>query len=356
MSRKIAMYSILAFVLSLVFCGSFLSSDTYAAGRLGNYTGYSTNLRNSTNTANFSGNIVANNNYSALAPASSAFFIANGNFSNAFSFQKGNNYYVVLNISLRWDCNAATPTAQGLTFIPEAIQLFNSDGNFRTVNDNVSISYGMNSDQVSSGSTSRLAMCYATIIHNIEVEVLTSSTSNLKFYTPSSNLIAGYNYASDAEAFYFTVSNYMFNSSDEVEQYLGSIDSKINSVASGVASTNTKLDTANDLQVQANQDANDRYDDEKQTISDNADGGIESVNDIDTSFTLPNIFGIILGDLSVQTCYSIPTLASFVHSSNTQYCAWFPASVRTAMSALVDVIVLFIVCSFIWSWVKKGGL
>ena len=100
MSYKGFYLSILAFVLSLGFCSLFLSSDTFAATRLGSYTDYVTNLRNSSNNGTFSSNINQNTRYSAYVPANTNGYIANGHFSSSVNFTPLEEYHVVIVVSV----------------------------------------------------------------------------------------------------------------------------------------------------------------------------------------------------------------------------------------------------------------
>ena len=385
MSYKSFYLSILAFVLSLGFCSLFLSSDTYAASRLGSYSDYTTNIRNSSNNGSFSSTINNNQRYSAYIPAYTNGYIANGHFATNFNFTPLEEYHAVIIVSVEADCNSASTNT--LIVQPEAIQLYNSNNVFRTVNDDVSITF-TSAPRTGSGSSSGNSQCLYSVVHNIELEAM--SVGSATIYTQSSNLLNIANNGGDTK-FDFFMSSYIFQSTEEWVSFRSDLLNSLNSansslediqidvynIFSRLGTTNTKLDTinnsinglnlqqqntnsrlddANDLQEQANQDANDRYEDEKTTIGDNSQGGIDAVDDIDTSFSLINFLGVIFGNLSVQTCYYVPTLGNLLHAPNNQYCAWFPSNVRSIMTAFIDVFVGFIVCSFTWSWVKRSGL
>lgn len=332
MSRKI-LISILAFTLSLV-CGSLLSSDTYAVGRIGSYVDYETN-------SNLTNGLSLNTRYQFGWTNRTSVYLRKGHFTNAFDWYNGNTYHLV--ITLNFYGNSFNVAGN------EALR-FESDY-YTTENDEVSSTFSCTTE------------CRYTIIHNITLRGIRDG--NYYLVIPESNLISlfGIN-ATDSVMFMWTGT--LFYDDDEwaaVKDNIEGIYSDTTDIANllddidnTTGSIDRNLQSIIDAQEQANDDANDRYQDEKDTIDSNTTDGIGAVDDIDTTINLPNILNFFLGSLSPNTCYDISTLAGMVGSSTTTYCSWFSSSTRTIMTPFVDVFVFVIVSMFIWSWVKKGGL
>lgn len=342
MSRK-RFITILAAILMSLVCGSLLSSDTFAASTIvNNLHGYQTNLVGIGTTQGYirfqdTYNFTGNTNYS---------YIANGEFLTSWDWNYGHEYQVIF---------VQTIDATGVDLIvPNPI--FIEGDNYHTEEDNIQSS-------ISCGSST----CKYTMIHTLKVvgdnngsEVVKVPSSVLLNIKMSGSSVSGkYNlyvvlFDNVDEALAFR-SNLM-NKLNDIQSDTSDIVDTLSDIYSDTSSINRNLQSIVDSQEQANQDANDRYEDEKDTIDTNTSGGIDAVDDIDTTINLPNPLSFLLGSLSVSSCYDISTLAGMVGSSDSQYCSWFSSSTRTIMTPFVDVLVFFIGSMFIWSWVKKGGL
>lgn len=156
------------------------------------------------------------------------------------------------------------------------------------------------------------------------------------------------------------------------------IVSAINNNATDLSTTNTKIDSVvsaiEDLQdtteeyisvqQQANDDANDRYQDEKDTIYDEAGNGQDTMDDLSSdmssSFSLPNPFTAFFG-LFVNGCsVNIPTLSSWLGSVDTVYPSWWCTTnklqtIRTALTGVFSFLAVCLTFSFVFKWLRTNS-
>lgn len=140
---------------------------------------------------------------------------------------------------------------------------------------------------------------------------------------------------------------------------ISSINSNINSTNSKLDTVNRSLNDVNNNLEQANDDANDRYQDEKDTISQNGDDAVDSWQDNaeNLSFDAPTfLFGWLWSLGSVEDCVDISVLASLIHSPETTYCTWYPTSIRSIISPIINLFIVCLLSGFIISWLKRGGV
>lgn len=108
-------------------------------------------------------------------------------------------------------------------------------------------------------------------------------------------------------------------------------------------------------QEQANQDANDRYEDEKQTMQDDVDGASDTADTMDSSgFSISNPFSGWLSLFSDDNCVDIPTLAGWIHSNETRICTPWQnhANIRPYTTPVVSVLSITVVFGLIVHWLK----
>ena len=101
------------------------------------------------------------------------------------------------------------------------------------------------------------------------------------------------------------------------------------------------------------QQEQDQYDQEKQEESEREQSGNEDADQMSGifQFSIPNPFLPILSMFTDGgSCVSIPTIASMVGSDNTQFCPWFPASVRNVLTPVIGLSSSIILFGFIISW------
>lgn len=157
-------------------------------------------------------------------------------------------------------------------------------------------------------------------------------------------------------------------SSEDIEAVTSAVNSMKTAINNKLDTTNNKLDTLNisinDLksaQEQANEDANDRYQDEKDTINDNANQGKED------SESLGGINLSILNPLNAWKDYfsngcsvSIPIIAGWIHSPSSTYTSWWCTSstltgVKSVLTGVLSIVGVMIVFGFAFKWLRTNN-
>lgn len=72
-------------------------------------------------------------------------------------------------------------------------------------------------------------------------------------------------------------------------------------------------------------------------------------------FSIQNPFDILFGGFTSDNCVSVPTLASWIHSSNSSVCKWFNDDVRQAGTTAFSFIACMILFGFIMHWLSRSG-
>lgn len=112
------------------------------------------------------------------------------------------------------------------------------------------------------------------------------------------------------------------------------------------------------LQSQSQQQQ-EQYDEEKQEETQREESGNESADEMAGvfSFSVQNPFTALFGAFtSGNTCVSIPTIAAMINSDNTQYCPWFPASVRNVLTPVLSMLSMMVIFGFVVKWLNGSGL
>lgn len=123
-----------------------------------------------------------------------------------------------------------------------------------------------------------------------------------------------------------------------------------------ISQNQTMIDQNNqiisELQNQSEQQQ-DQYEQEKQEESQREESGNESADQMAGvfNFSIPNPFLPILSMFTDGgSCVSIPTIASMVGSDETQFCPWFPASVRNVLTPVIGLSSSIILFGFVVGW------
>lgn len=133
----------------------------------------------------------------------------------------------------------------------------------------------------------------------------------------------------------------------------------LNTINNNINSVNSNLNQVNNSINQSNQDANDRYEDEKDTINDNGDNANSSWTDNadNLKFQPPTfLFNWFWSLGTTDQCIDISTLASLIHSNETQYCSWYPNNIRSIISPIINIFLVCFISGFIIKWLKKDGI
>lgn len=142
--------------------------------------------------------------------------------------------------------------------------------------------------------------------------------------------------------------------SDEINynNTINNVTNSVNSVKSSVEETNNLI--KNQTESQQNQ-----YDEEKQEESQREESGNESADEMAGvfSFSIQNPFTALFGAFtSGNTCVNIPTIAAMTNSDNTQYCPWFPDSVRNVLTPVLSMLSMMVIFGFVVKWLNGSGL
>ena len=134
-----------------------------------------------------------------------------------------------------------------------------------------------------------------------------------------------------------------------VNSNLGTINGGINDIRQLISNTSSSIDN----QTKA---MNDIHEDEKQTIEDNGEAAEGNFYDFNPTLSFSDPFSWMWSLGTSEDCANIPTLASLIHSSSSTYCSWWPSSIRSIVSPIVNIFVLIIIFGFAIRWLKSGGM
>lgn len=236
---------------------------------------------------------------------------------------------------------------------------------------------------VNAQTTSNTNAKYGVV--GVEVSRFSNTSSRIDVYlygegqnnTSNATIVRLYNPNNSNEIFYLqprerlSVSGYSFWVADGQTNYssaIGSISSQIGGLSSGVSSTNSKLDDVNDnlsdlksSQQQSNDDANARYQDEKDTTYDEANNGKD---DMESAFSLPSL----LNPLNTWKYYftenacsvNIPIIASWLHAPSNTYTSWWCSSdtlrgIRSTLTGVLSLAGVIVVFTFAFKWLRTNN-
>lgn len=161
-------------------------------------------------------------------------------------------------------------------------------------------------------------------------------------------------------------SNYDYT--DDITAVKNAVNSMKTSIENKLDTTNTKLEAVksalNDLkglQEQANQDAQDRYDDEKQTIEDNAtQGQTDSGTVANISLSLLNPLNSWKDYFSNGCSVSIPIIASWINAPTSTYTSWWCSTqtltnVKSVLTGVISIIGVMVVFGFAFRWLRTNN-
>lgn len=138
---------------------------------------------------------------------------------------------------------------------------------------------------------------------------------------------------------------------------LTSTNNKIDSVVSAIEDLQDTTEEYITIQEQANQDANDRYEDEKQTTYDEAQNGNDNLDNMNVSFGLPNPLHRFFNGLTSACSVNIPTIASWLSAPQNVYPSWWCTtpklqSIRSALTAIFQFISVILTFNFVFKWLS----
>ena len=113
--------------------------------------------------------------------------------------------------------------------------------------------------------------------------------------------------------------------------------------------------------TQATQDAEDgeqsRWEADKAEMAEREENGSDDVNQLLSifNFNFSNPFAPILDSFTNQQCVNIPTIANWLHSSSSQYCSWWPESIRNVLTPVFGLASSILLFGFVISWLRGGS-
>lgn len=160
---------------------------------------------------------------------------------------------------------------------------------------------------------------------------------------------------------YLVTSVTLYKENSNTDASNSDIIASINSQSSTLNSINSGISDLRSAQEQANDDANDRYEDEKQTIQDNGDQAQDDMDDFTSSasFSLGNpIAGIF--NYFVDTCtVQIPTISSWLGSTETSVTSWWCKTqklqtIRTTVTTILSFTGVLLTFGFLIRWLRTN--
>ncbi len=100
----------------------------------------------------------------------------------------------------------------------------------------------------------------------------------------------------------------------------------------------------------------DQYEQDKQEEADRENNQKEEISGITGLFSFPNIlnpFDPFFALFRDGGCASIPILSNWFHSENSQYCSWFPQSIRSVLTPVFGIVGVMLIFGFVVRWL--GG-
>lgn len=148
-------------------------------------------------------------------------------------------------------------------------------------------------------------------------------------------------------------------SEDPNTEILGTINQGITELNNNQQATTDAVNNLNDTLENQQQQQQDQYEQEKQEETQREESGNESADEMAGvfSFSVQNPFTALFGAFtSGNTCVSIPTIAAMINSDDTQYCPWFPASVRNVLTPVLSMLSMMVIFGFVVKWLNGSGL
>lgn len=138
---------------------------------------------------------------------------------------------------------------------------------------------------------------------------------------------------------------------------ISSMQSKQDTTNQELNQMNTELKNMNQKQEEQNNKENERYEQEKQEESDRENQGKADSNEAGGifNFSILNPFSALFNLFKSDDCVSIPILAGFLHSQNTQYCSWFPSNVRSILTGAFNIAGMMLLFGFFVRWLSNSS-
>lgn len=136
------------------------------------------------------------------------------------------------------------------------------------------------------------------------------------------------------------------------------VQSAVNAAIASSGIVDAQQETTNAIKNQTKQEK-DQYEQEKEEEAEREEQGKEDADSLGSTFNFQvrNPFVGIFGLFATPSqCVNIPTVASWLHSSSSTYCAWFPSSVRNVLTPVISIAASMLLFGFIVrGFLRKGN-
>lgn len=126
----------------------------------------------------------------------------------------------------------------------------------------------------------------------------------------------------------------------------------------GISSINNNIiaqgqATQNAINAQTEQQE-EQYEQEKQEESDREEQGFDSNDEASNvfGFSVSNPFDPLFAMFSTSNCVSIPTIASLLNAPSSEYCSWFPLSIRQVLTPVLSISAMMLLFGFFIRWLS----
>lgn len=121
---------------------------------------------------------------------------------------------------------------------------------------------------------------------------------------------------------------------------------------------NNTLNNVNNNIININNTIEDHWNEEKQEENEREQQGQQDANDLSGlfNFNVINPLNALYSAVSANTqCVNIPTIASMLNVQDTQYCNWFPQSVRSILTPVISLTSMMLVFGYLVSWLRQSS-
>lgn len=204
--------------------------------------------------------------------------------------------------------------------------------------------------------TGKLSLLFKAKNNNISFStILRGNNGGWIFGLQPGDRVAGVNYTVYALNNSNAGSDSIVNAINSQPNYSNSL----NTINNNIGSVNNNINDLKDSQDKANQDANNRYEDEKNTTIDNGDSANSSWTDNtdNLKFDAPTgLFSWLWSVGTTEDCVAIPVLSSLIHAHTSHYCSWWPTSFRSIASPIINIFIVMFLTGFIIRWLRSKGI
>lgn len=147
------------------------------------------------------------------------------------------------------------------------------------------------------------------------------------------------------------------NTNTDVSSIISAVDSQTTTLNNSINNLRSDTQAQTDAIEEGNEDAQSRWEADKEEEAEREESGSDDANSLLSifQFNLINPFEPIFDSFTNNQCVQIPTIASWLHLSSSQYCSWWPQSIRDVLTPVFGLFSTMLVFGFIISWLRGGS-